>query len=155
MPRAHGPASATAKFLNEIPSEPEYDDWGPQAVIDNEQAAVSFELKKTHKIRDRSEFVNLSRSGRKLQDHFFVVLYTPGAFAWSRLGITVSRRVGNAVERNRLKRIIREWFRLNRRSVAPPWDVNVIAKKSAAGLSSHQIFKSMEKIFQALWGPRH
>jgi ribonuclease P protein component len=138
----------TAKLVSDIQSEPDM-------IIGNKQAAVSFELKKTHKIRDRWEFVDLSRSGKKLQDHFFVVLYAPGAFAWSRLGITVSRRVGNAVERNRLKRIIREWFRMNRASAAAPWDVNIIAKKSAAGLSSHRVIQSLEKIFETLWGPRH
>lgn len=84
-----------------------------------------------------------------------MVLYTPGAFAWSRLGITVSRRVGNAVERNRLKRIIREWFRLNKRAVTASLDINIIAKKSAAELTSGEVFVSLNKIFESVWESRH
>jgi len=113
-----------------------------------------FELKKTHKILDRSEFVKLSRYGKKLQDHYFVVVFMPGKSGCPRLGITVSRRVGNAVERNRLKRLIREWFRLNKATAVKIWDVNIIAKKSAAGLTSCRVFVSLEKIFEKLWGVR-
>lgn len=113
-----------------------------------------FELKKTHKILNRSEFVNLSRYGKKLQDQYFVVVFMPGKSECSRLGITVTRRVGNAVERNRLKRLIREWFRTNRRSAAKTWDVNIIAKKSASGLTCRGVSASLENIFNTLWGIR-
>ena len=116
------------------------------------QALNKFELKKKHKILNRFEFVKLSRYGKKFQDHYFVVVFMPGESECSRLGITVSRRVGNAVERNRLKRLIREWFRMNKASAMKIWDVNIIAKKTAAGLTSRQVFVSLEKIFDKLWG---
>ena len=49
----------------------------------------------------------------------------------SRTGITVSRRVGNAVVRNRLKRRIREYTRMHVRDVPGCWDVVVIARPKA------------------------
>ncbi len=112
----------------------------------------SFGLKKTNKILDRSEFVKLSKYGKKFQDHFFIVVFMPGETEYFRLGITVSKRVGNAVVRNRMKRLIREWFRVNKSILQGCWDVNVIAKKTAAGLTSHQVFMSLEKIFEKLGG---
>lgn len=115
---------------------------------------TTFEFKKKHKILDRSEFIKLSKYGKKLQDQYFVVIFVPGTSECMRLGITVSRRVGNAVERNRLKRLIREWFRINKAGAQQLWDVNIIAKKSAAGLTSRQVFQSLEKIFINLWGVR-
>ncbi len=112
----------------------------------------NFGLKKTHKILNRYEFVKLSKYGKKLQDHYLIVVFLPGEFQCSRLGITVSKRVGNAVVRNRMKRLVREWFRMNKSCIQGCWDINVIAKKTAAGLTSHQVFMSLEKIFDKLGG---
>ncbi len=119
------------------------------------QVSHTFDLKKTDKILDRSEFVKLSKHGKKVQDHYFVVLFMTGISPCSRMGITVSRRVGNAVERNRLKRLIREWFRMNKSSAGKIYDVNIIAKKTAAGLTYRQVVESLEKLFDRLRGVRH
>jgi ribonuclease P protein component len=112
----------------------------------------NFGLKKSHKILDRSEYVLLSKRGKKFQDHYFIVAYMPGESECSRLGITVSKRVGNAVMRNRFKRLIREWFRVNKSSIQGCWDFNVIAKKTATGLASRQVFMSLEKLFDKFGG---
>ena len=56
-----------------------------------------------------------------------------------RLGITAGRKVGHAVARNRVKRGIREWFRRCRGELAEAVDVIVIARKSAAELSSAEM----------------
>lgn len=45
-----------------------------------------------------------------------------------RLGITVTRKVGNAVRRNRIKRLVREWFRKSGQGLGA-WDFNVIVKR--------------------------
>lgn len=53
----------------------------------------------------------------------------------SRLGFSVSRRVGNAVVRNRTKRVLREVVRHHLDRLAPGWDVVVIARRAVAGAS--------------------
>jgi len=70
----------------------------------------------------------------------------------SRLGVTVSRKVGGAVERNRIKRIAREHFRLNRRMLPRPLDINLIARKAANGKPNQVIFHELHKIFEELSG---
>ena len=106
-----------------------------------------FELKKSHKILKRPDFVFLSKYGKKIQDSYFIIFYLHGESDHSRLGITVSKRVGNAVVRNRIKRLIREYFRLNKNHLTKHWNFNVIAKKNSAALSSRQVFMALEKVF--------
>lgn len=109
-----------------------------------------FDLKKSHKILKRHDFVFLSKYGKKFQDSYFIIIYKQDGSDHSRLGITVSKRVGNAVLRNRLKRLIREYFRLNKNHLTGHWNFNIIAKKKAAALSSRQVFMSLETLFGKL-----
>ena len=60
------------------------------------------------------------------------MLRAPGSGPSARVGITVSTRVGNAVVRNRVKRLVREIVRVVWRDLQPPDDVVVIAKPGAA-----------------------
>ena len=56
-----------------------------------------------------------------------------------RLGITASRKVGHAVTRNRVKRGIREWFRVSRDNFEEDVDVVVIVRRAAAELASNEM----------------
>lgn len=93
------------------------------------------------RIRSRSDFQRIQREGRRVTTPSFVLLLaasqTPGAVA--RLGITASKRVGNAVVRNRVKRVVREAFRHSGRLFEPGLDVVVIVRASAAELQPAQV----------------
>jgi ribonuclease P protein component len=108
---------------------------------------LRFSLKKADKILKRSEFLRLSTKGKKTQNRHFIAIYSTGQFQRTRLGVTVTKNVGCAATRNRIKRFSREHFRLNRHIFSGGWDINIIAKKSAAELTSKEAFLSLENIF--------
>jgi ribonuclease P protein component len=68
-------------------------------------------LPKNVRILKRTQFLTLSEYGKKVHTDSFIAIVLKGTVQNNRIGITVSKKVGNAVERNRIKRIIREYFR--------------------------------------------
>jgi len=108
---------------------------------------LRFSLTKADRILKRSEFVELSKTGRKIQTEYFIAYCSHGLHGRSRLGVTVTKKVGGAVTRNRIKRLVREFFRLKRHSLSAHWDINIIAKKQAADISFEQTMKSLQNIF--------
>ncbi len=111
---------------------------------------MRFFLKKADRILKRSEFVGLSDSGRAVRGEFFIAVVAPARGENSRLGITVTRKVGGAVQRNRIKRLTREFFRKNRQRIKGIWDINLIARKGAAEQTNKVIFLALEDIFARL-----
>jgi ribonuclease P protein component len=86
-----------------------------------------------------TEFLRLQRSGVRFQSPHFVIyagnlaVKHDEATTRSRLGITVSRRIGNAVVRNRVKRRVREIFRTEMRAKLPTGTAVVVIARGGAG----------------------
>lgn len=66
----------------------------------------------------------------------------------TRLGMAVSRKVGNAVVRNRVKRAIREWFRHSREALTPDTDLVVVARRGARDLDTQTIGAELSALVQ-------
>ncbi|MFH0730834.1 MAG: ribonuclease P protein component [Pseudomonadota bacterium] len=106
---------------------------------------------KADRILKRPEFIQLSNTGNRVYNRHYIAVYKIGfAQDRSRLGITVTKKVGSAVNRNRIKRYIREYFRRNKDSIQKKMDINIIAKKTVTDLTQEESYISLRNIFDRL-----
>ena len=103
---------------------------------------------KEERIRRRADFLRISRDGARYQTRHFRLSICPNSLPHRRLGITVAKRVGSAVERNRVKRLLREFFRRNKLKLPASTDIVVVAKEGAAGLNLWQLTDELKGIFR-------
>jgi len=109
---------------------------------------------KSERLLKRSDFIRISKIGKKLHNRYFTAIYSHSLNEKTRIGITVTRRVGKAATRNRIKRFIRESFRLSKNDIRGTWDVNIIAKHQAADIQFKEAFASMKRIINNISGSK-
>jgi ribonuclease P protein component len=104
-------------------------------------------LRRTARLRDPRDFQRVNRTGvRRASAHFVAVIAPSRADEAPKLGLAVSRRVGNAVARNRVKRRVREWFRRARPGLPPATDWVVIARAGAAELDGRAVAAELAEL---------
>lgn len=101
-------------------------------------------MKKSCYIKENRVFAHTYRKGRKLVFPLFILYYRANGAGVSRVGITVSKKTGNAVRRNRAKRLIREAYRLLRDGTAEGFDLVFVARTATSDASMQQVRRQME-----------
>ncbi len=89
-------------------------------------------FQKQNRIRKSSDFRRVVEKGKAVVSPLFVILFFPNGYSFSRLGISVRRKFGNAVHRNHIKRWIREVFRLDIQPMISGYDFLIIPRKKMA-----------------------
>lgn len=104
------------------------------------------------RLHSRKEFDLVWKGGRKIHASHFLIIILQKNCGPTRLGLTVSRKIGGAVTRNRVKRQLREYFRLSYDVLPSSVDLLIVAKKGAESLSSELIALELDilKIFQPI-----
>lgn len=97
-------------------------------------------LPRSRRIKEGRDFARLKTEGARLAQGCLVANWqvqppkTP-----SRIGVITSRQLGNAVQRNRARRLLREAFRLHQHQLTRPVDLVLVARRSIAGKSFRQV----------------
>lgn len=97
-----------------------------------------FTLDKNERLLKSSDFKAVKKNGDKYYTENFLIILMGNGLERSRIGITISKKQGNSTKRNRIKRLIREFFRLNKEKIPKGVDILIIALKQIdrCGLSN-------------------
>ncbi len=93
---------------------------------------------KIERLRKHPQFCRVQNKGKRIGGKFILMIFTPSSFLCPRSGITVSKKVGNSVVRNKLKRRFRDILRQNKTSL-PPCDIVWIARPNAHEASYEEL----------------
>lgn len=96
---------------------------------------------------NRSDFVNANREGKRYHTAHFAITFRKNRLGLSRLGITTGKKAGNAVARNRIKRRIREFYRLHKADVPRGCDIVIAARPGAGDLDFWKIREELLDFF--------
>jgi len=104
---------------------------------------------KQFRLLQRSDFIKMLSCKTIFSCRSFLVVWQLNSFSYSRLGITASRKSGSSVVRNRVKRYVREYFRLHR-NIVPGVDIHVIVRRHAAESNAVVLFSELQRAFQQI-----
>ena len=105
-------------------------------------------MKSTTTIKENYEFRRMYAKGKSGVSSCLVVYYRKNRLGHNRLGVTVSTKLGHAVVRNRVRRRLREIFRLNQSGLAQGYDMILVARTRAVGAE----YRELERAFLNVCG---
>ncbi|MGD6793870.1 ribonuclease P protein component [Metabacillus indicus] len=106
-------------------------------------------MKKKNRIKKNEDFQKVFKQGKSMANRQFVIymLNQPEEKEF-RLGLSVSKKIGNAVTRNRVKRLVRQVFLEEKDSLKTGMDYIVIARKPASEMDYHEVKSSLLHLFR-------
>jgi len=107
----------------------------------------TYSFGKDERVRKRKEYLKIYQNGTRINSKNFITILSRNQSGTKRLGITVTKKVGNSVKRNRIKRLLREFFRLNKDKLPDSRDIVVIVKKDIPFLKYQDVCTELEDLF--------
>ena len=107
-------------------------------------------MRYTSSLRKNHEFRRLYNKGKNAASKCVVVYYIRNGKAENRLGITVSTKLGGAVQRNRIRRRLKEIYRLNEPSLRMGYDIVLVARMRSRFAGWNELESSVLALFDKL-----
>jgi ribonuclease P protein component len=107
-------------------------------------------LRRQQRLRTRADFDRVFRRGARREGRLFTLIVAPNGRPLDRLGLAVGRRVGPAVVRNRVRRLLRESFRLLPPAERPGLDLVIVAKPALAGRAFAEVERDLRERLRRL-----
>lgn len=104
-------------------------------------------MKKEYRVKKSQDFDNIIRKKQSFANRQFVIYYQENKLDHMRLGISVSKKLGKAHERNKLKRYVRESFK-TRKDFLKNYDIIIIVRPAAKGLSFLEFGSSIDHVLK-------
>jgi len=105
-------------------------------------------LRRHERLRKREDFQRVMHEGRFIRHPLLTLAVRPNGLMFSRIGLSVGKRIGNAVNRNQVKRRIREAFRLHKREIVASHDVVFFARSGLAESDYRRTERAVEQLLR-------
>lgn len=105
-------------------------------------------MKFSESLKKNDQFREVYKKGKSIANKYLVIYVLENNLEINRLGISVSKKVGNSVVRHHLARLIRESYRLHEDMFNSGLDIVVVARKSAADINYHDMESALLHLFR-------
>ncbi len=116
----------------------------PRAENVSRSSSRGFGLAKEDRVRHSSEYRRIMAKGARHRTRYFTIRTLENRDGRTRIGIAVSKKVGKAHVRNRVKRMLKEYFRLNRDKFPKNLDMVFVANTKAAALGTGELRRELD-----------
>ena len=103
-------------------------------------------MKFTQSLKKNKEFQEVYKKGKSFANKYLVMIVLENGLEENRLGISVSKKVGNSVQRHRLTRLIRESYRLSEEKVLKGRDIVVVARVNSREVGYREIESALNHL---------
>ena len=105
-------------------------------------------MKRTISLKDNKQFKKIYSKGKSFANNLLVIYYMKNNLSVVRLGITVNKKVGKAVVRNRVRRLIKESYRLKEKYLAEGYDIVFVSRIRAKDATDKEISGAMHHLLK-------
>ncbi len=105
-----------------------------------------YTFRKNERLRRRKEFSAIFKTGRRVHSEYLTVILCKNTSDIRRVGIVVGKKVGAAVRRNRMKRLLREFFRLNKLRLPASQDILIVVRKDFSFMKCQDLCSEVDKV---------
>ncbi len=101
-------------------------------------------------MRKNEDFRKVYQKKKSMANRLLVIYILENKYGYNRTGFTVSKKIGKSVIRNRVKRLLRESYRLNEKRILPGYDIIFVARDMASKATYKEIESAMLHLFKKM-----
>ena len=105
-------------------------------------------MKQTESLNNNTDYRDIYNTGKSYANKYLIMYVKKNGFNNNRLGISVSKKVGNSVIRHRITRLVRESYRLSEEKLVVGIDIVVVARVNAKGKSYSEIDSALKHLIK-------
>lgn len=101
-------------------------------------------------IKENNEFKNVYKKGKKIVNKYFVFYYFENGLGYDRVGFTVSNKIGKSTVRNRIRRRLKEVFRLKYEETNKGYDFIIVARNRMKTSEYRKVEREFNKVYKKI-----
>lgn len=103
-----------------------------------------------NRLKKNEDFRKVYQKKKSMANRLLVIYILENKYGYNRIGFTVSKKTGKSVTRNRIKRLLRESYRLNEGKILPGYDIIFVARDTASKATYKEIESAMLHLFKKM-----